>query len=86
MIRVGRERGPVITDGELPHIQAAFDFLGAMVHAGRFGQLTADRTRFQRVFETPLAVVPIPVAVLREKFQVTFPEISGDEDLKGGPG
>ena len=86
MIRAGQDRGPVITDGELPLIQAAFDFLGAMVHTGKFGQLTADRTRFQRVFETPLACVPIPATVLQKKFQVTFPEILSGEDLKGGPG
>jgi hypothetical protein len=85
MIGISRERSPVITDGELPRIQVAFDFLGAMVHTGKFGQLTADRTRFQRVFETPLAVVPIPAAVLQKKFQVTFSDKSGDADLKGGP-
>jgi len=84
MIRVGHERGPVITDGELPSIQAAFDFLGGMVHTGKYGQLTADRTRFRRVFETPLACVPIPTAVLQRKFQATFPEKPDDEDLDGG--
>jgi len=84
LVRVGQERGPVIGDGELPLIQPAFDFLGGMVHSGKFGQLTADRTRFQRVFEAPLACVPIPCAVLQKKFQMTFPELSDDEDLKGG--
>ena len=76
----------MIGEGELPLIQPAFDLLGGLVHSGKFGQLTADRSRFQRVFEAPLACVPIPCGVLQKKFQVTFPEVSGEEELKGGQG
>jgi hypothetical protein len=86
MIRVGQERGPVITDDELPLIQPAFDVLGRMVHTGKFGQQTADRTRFGRVFEAPLACLPIPFSILEKKIQVTFPENSDGEGLKGGQG
>jgi hypothetical protein len=84
MVSVGQACGPMIGDGELPLIQPAFDFLGELVHCGKFGQLTADRTRFQRIFEAPLACVPIPCAVLLKKFQATFPELPHDEGLRGG--
>jgi len=86
MIRAGQEPGPTITSDELFLIQPAFDFLGAMVQTGKFGQLTADRTRFQSVFETPLACVPIPATVLKRKFQETFPGFSGAADQKRGQG
>jgi hypothetical protein len=84
MIRVGQERGPEIADGELLLIQPAFDLLGEKVHTGKYGQMTADRTRFQRVFETPLACVPIPNSILSQKIVATFLQTKVEGERRGG--
>lgn len=74
MVRPEEGTDSELTDEELEGVQSAFDRLGLMILTGRFGQLTADRNRFQRTVKLPLACVPVAQAVLVEKFGRTFPE------------
>jgi hypothetical protein len=67
----------------LEAIQPAFDRLGRLIHSGQFGQLTPDRSRFGFGFESPLACLPIPLAVLEQKNAITFPGDGGSFAREG---
>lgn len=85
MIQSEKEKDSSLTDEVLEQIQPAFDRLGRQILSGRFGQRTPDRSRFASGFEAPLACVPIPLAVLEQKTEVTFPT-SEDASASAGGG
>ncbi|RKX31290.1 MAG: hypothetical protein DRP71_13660 [Verrucomicrobia bacterium] len=84
MIQPEKEKDSSLADDTLEAIQPAFDRLGRQILSGRYGQLTPERNRFQYGFTGPLACVPIPYAVLEQKYGVTFPDQEGGGDGSSG--
>lgn len=84
MVQPEQEKDSSLVHTLLDPIQPAFDRLGQQILSGRFGQRTPDRSRFSFGFEAPLACVPIPLAVLERKTEVTFPSDEGASTSEGG--
>lgn len=85
MVQTEKEKDSSLKAEAVDEIQPAFNHLGRRILSGRFGQLTADRSRFDFGFESPLACVPIPLAVLEQKNAVTFPVEEVANAVEGGP-
>lgn len=70
---------------ELPEALVLLERVGRHLSTGRYGALTADRSKHAMGgFDWPLACAPVPAAVLAEKFAATFgvkvTEAEGDDE------
>jgi len=58
---------------ELPHALMPLEMIARHLSSGRYGALTPDKSAHASAgFVWPLACAPVPAAILREKFAVTF--------------
>ncbi|MBK9992219.1 MAG: PD-(D/E)XK nuclease family protein [Verrucomicrobia bacterium] len=67
--------------GELPQALVLLERVARHLMTGRYGALTPDKTKHAMGgFDWPLACVPVPAAVLVEKFAVTFGEVVAEAE------
>ncbi len=66
---------------ELPAALAQLTWLGEALERGVYGALTPDRSEYAPPgLQWPLACTPVPAAILRKKYEATFPRVTGDEE------
>ncbi|MFH1497960.1 MAG: PD-(D/E)XK nuclease family protein [Verrucomicrobiota bacterium] len=80
MLKPGNADSGELATGELDEALALTARFDAMLKTGVCGALTPDRSAYSNIgYDWPLACVPVPAAVLREKFARTHGEAAGED-------
>jgi hypothetical protein len=81
MLKAEHDGAAAMEMGELAQALLPLERIAQHLASGRYGALTPDKSAHSSAgLVWPLACAPIPVAVLREKFLVTFGETAVDKE------